>query len=107
MANKFELVDATPRFNDKVFEFQLTRELLDVGTPEKIYYSMHGAQFRKRGGGVNFRPVVDSWWAAMHETGEPDQYDYPMFGIPDPSASRDHAVFPRISRAGSWKIEKA
>ncbi|MGA2498247.1 MAG: hypothetical protein ABSH20_10930 [Tepidisphaeraceae bacterium] len=77
MANKFELVDATPSFGGTEFKFQLTRELLNIGASKKIvYYSMHGARFRDRGGGVNFRPVVDSWWAAMREVGGPDEYDY-------------------------------
>jgi hypothetical protein len=75
-----QFVDATPTFGGRTFRFRLVREkldLLDKAAERKVvYFSMHGGGFRLRNGGINFRPVVDSWWAAMGEDREPDQFDY-------------------------------
>lgn len=53
------------------FTVELDRRQLDFGQVGKgAYYWMNSSQFRRGGGGPNFRPCVDLWWSSAEEAGE-------------------------------------
>jgi hypothetical protein len=65
-------------FNGIAYDFQLTREIIDLPDGRRIdYWSLSGAGLRERGGGRNGLAVVESWWAAMYAASAagPDELD--------------------------------
>jgi hypothetical protein len=80
LGHQFRPVDAAVGYGGGTFTFRLLRETLEVAEGREVdYFSMHGGRLRARGGGVNFIPVMDFWWATRREASGSDDDPADLF----------------------------